>query len=235
MNALRPHENLDTLIIWNYHGLTWPNWMTTSYLTRLTVFHLCLSDSSVLPPLGKLPSLKVVKLMSMYDLKEIGAEFFGVEEETSSSSFPSLETLFLGFLSLEKWELGGKAEDGSSNSQMKSISIMPRLSSLHIVVCDKLKQLPDFLLQNAPLQNLLIKSCQSLPASLPDEFISRIPNVTIEYLGVDRIKGREIDTEDRFWYIITIPDVLTLLIVDQVKDFKHPIAGCSNLPQVYSG
>ncbi|XP_024172166.2 putative disease resistance protein RGA3 isoform X1 [Rosa chinensis] len=189
MNALRPHENLDSLVIGGYHGPTWPNWMTTSYLKRLTVFHLCPSDSSVLPPLGKLPSLKVVKLMDMSRLKEIGAEFYGVEEETSSSSssFPSLETLFLGGLfSLEKWELGGKAEEeGSSNSQMKSISIMPRLSSLHILECSRLKQLPDFLLQNAPLQNLLIKNCQSLPASLPDEFISRIPNVAITGYGVD--------------------------------------------------
>ncbi|KAM5575126.1 putative disease resistance protein RGA3 [Rosa sericea] len=201
MNALRPHENLDSLVIWAYHGPTWPNWMTTSYLNRLTVFHLCESGSSVLPPLGKLPSLKVVKLRRLDNLEEIGAEFFGAEffgaeEETSSSSFPSLETLFLGSLwSLEKWESGGKAED-SSNSQMKSISIMPRLSSLHIRMCPNLKQLPDFLLQNAPLQNLLIKNCPSLPAcSLPDEFISRIPNVTIEDSGVDPLfKGREIDT-----------------------------------------
>ncbi|PRQ20763.1 putative P-loop containing nucleoside triphosphate hydrolase, leucine-rich repeat domain, L [Rosa chinensis] len=193
MNALRPHENLDSLAIWLYHGPTWPNWMTTSYLTRLTVFHLCYRHSSVLPPLGKLPSLKVVKLHWVLDLEEIGAEFYGVEEETSS--FPSLETLYLGGLpSLAKWELGGKAES-SSNSQMKSISIMPRLSSLHVVECPKLKQLPDFLLQNARLQNLLIKYCQSLPASLPDEFISRIPNVTIEYSGVDPLfKGRKIDT-----------------------------------------
>ncbi|XP_061989072.1 putative disease resistance protein RGA3 [Rosa rugosa] len=203
MNALRPHENLDSLVIWKYHGPTWPNWMTTSYLTRLTVFHLCDSNSSVLPPLGKLPSLKVVKLvrmnyLDMSRLKEIGAEFYGVEEETSSSSFPSLETLFLGcLLSLEKWELGGKAEEGSSNSQMKSISIMPRLSSLHIVECPELKQLPDFLLQNAPLQNLLIRRCKSLPASLPDEFISRIPNVTIKNSGVDPLfKGREIDAAE---------------------------------------
>ncbi|PRQ20771.1 putative P-loop containing nucleoside triphosphate hydrolase, leucine-rich repeat domain, L [Rosa chinensis] len=193
MNASRPHENLDSLVIWWYYGSIWPNWMMTSYLSRLTVFHLCESGSSVLPPLGKLPSLKVVKLITMFHLEEIGAEFYGVEEETSSSSsFPSLETLFLGGLwSLEKWELGGKAGD-SSNSQMKSISIMPRLSSLHIVDCPKLKRLPDFLLQNAPLQNLLIENCESLAASLPDEFISRIPNVKIS--GTIS-KGRKIDTE----------------------------------------
>ncbi|PRQ20786.1 putative P-loop containing nucleoside triphosphate hydrolase, leucine-rich repeat domain, L [Rosa chinensis] len=198
MNALRPHENLDSLVIWKYRDPTWPNWMTTSYLTRLTVFHLCRSGSSVLPPLGKLPSLKVVKLHWVFHLEEIGAEFYGVEEETSSSSFPSLETLFIGGLvSLKKWELGGKAEEGSSNSQMKSISIMPRLSSLHILECSRLKQLPDFLLQNAPLQNLLIGDCPSLPASLPDGFISRIPNVTIVYSGVDPLfKGREIDTAE---------------------------------------
>ncbi|PRQ20765.1 putative P-loop containing nucleoside triphosphate hydrolase, leucine-rich repeat domain, L [Rosa chinensis] len=37
MIALRPHENLDCLVISGYHGPTWPNWMTTPYLTRLTV------------------------------------------------------------------------------------------------------------------------------------------------------------------------------------------------------
>ncbi|KAM5574819.1 putative disease resistance protein RGA3 [Rosa sericea] len=195
VNALRPHENLDCLVIDGYKVSTWPNWMTTSYLTRLTVFHLCHSKSSVLPPLGKLPSLKVVKLKYLDRLKKIGAEFFGVEEETSSS-FPSLETLFLGCLpSLEKWELGGKY---SSNSKMKSISIVPRLSSLHIVQCPKLKQLPDFLMQNAPMQNLLI-DCYRGFGSLSDEFISRIPNVTIipSIYGVDPFfKGRTIDTED---------------------------------------
>jgi hypothetical protein len=131
-------------------------------------------------------------------LREIGREFFGVTDHTcsttssSSSSFPSLETLFLGDLSMsEKWELGGEAED-SSNSQM---SIMPRLSSLHIVECPKLKQLPDFLLQNAPLQNLLIDHCDSF-GILPDEFISRITNVTIIQYGVDPfIRGRKIDSD----------------------------------------
>ncbi|XP_040366556.1 putative disease resistance protein RGA3 [Rosa chinensis] len=197
MNALRPHENLESLVIWGYKGSTWPNWMTTSYLTRLTAFHLCGSQFSVLPPLGKLPSLKVVRLF-LFGPEEIGAEFYGVEEETSLS-FPSLETLYLGRLwSLEKWELGGKAEEDSSNSQMKSISIMPRLSSLYIQSCHRLKQLPDFLLQNASLQNLFIEDCYSL-GRLPDEFISRIPNVTISETSYDPIfKGREIDTEYTF-------------------------------------
>ncbi|KAK9929989.1 hypothetical protein M0R45_027051 [Rubus argutus] len=188
MDALQPPENLESLEIGQYNGSTWPTWMTTSYLTKLTVFHLGYSrHSSALPPLGKLPSLKVIKLMSMDCLREIGREFFGVTDHTcstsssSSSSFPSLETLFLGNLSMfEKWELGREAED-SSNSQM---SIMPRLSSLHIVECPKLKQLPDFLLQNVPLQNLLIDHCDSF-GILPDEFISRITNVTIIQYGVD--------------------------------------------------
>ncbi|KAK9930000.1 hypothetical protein M0R45_027060 [Rubus argutus] len=160
LDALQPHENLESFILYGYKGSTWPTWMTTSYLTRLTAFYLESSYSSVLPPLGKLPSLKVLKLWRIAHLEEIGGEFFGIEE-TSSSSFPSLETLALSQLySFEKWELGrGEAQD-SSNSQMKSISIMPRLSSLYIVKCRKLKQLPDFLLQNAPLQNLLnLSSC----------------------------------------------------------------------------
>ncbi|KAK9929986.1 hypothetical protein M0R45_027048 [Rubus argutus] len=148
---------------------------------------------SILPPLGKLPSLKVLKLRGIFRLEEIGGEFFGVEE-TSSSSFPSLETLVLDYLrKFEKWELGRAEAEDSCNSQMKSISIMPRLSSLYIVACHKLKELPDFLLQNAPLQNLLIRSCYSL-GSLPDEFISPIPNVSIIGSGVDPfIKGRKID------------------------------------------
>ena len=194
LDALQPHENLESFILYGYKGSTWPTWMTTSYLTRLTVFHLGRSNSSVLPPLGKLPSLKVLRQWRIDRLEEIRGEFFGVEETSSSSSFPSLETLVLGDLYLfEKWELGrGEAED-SCNSQMKSISIMPRLSSLYIVACYLLKQLPNFLLQNAPLQNLLIDDCRSL-GSLPDGFISRIPNVTIIRSGVSPvIKGRKID------------------------------------------
>ncbi|XP_040366400.1 putative disease resistance protein RGA4 [Rosa chinensis] len=43
------------------------------------------------------------------------------------------------------------------------------------------------------------------------------------------------ETQGSHVEIIASREVLTLLIVDQVKDFKHLIGGCSNLPQVCGG
>ncbi|MDD0213382.1 hypothetical protein PSY81_23560, partial [Shigella flexneri] len=84
----------------------------------------------LLPPLGKLPSLEILRIWAMEKVKKVGVEFLGIEkeEEVSGILFPKLKELsFIGMPNWEEWE--GIIKDSSE------ITIMPWLSNLEIVRC----------------------------------------------------------------------------------------------------
>ena len=110
-----------------------------------------------LPPLGKLLLLESLEIQQAFSLKKVGVEFLGIDSNNnkdigSASSlvlFPNLKSL--KFVISKKWKewtgVGGIKEDG--------VTIMPRLHSLIINSCHKLKSLLDFL-QTIPLKELEI-------------------------------------------------------------------------------
>ncbi|GLT80533.1 hypothetical protein SLA2020_519680 [Shorea laevis] len=117
-------------------------------------------------------------------VKKVGVEFLGIETSSlspssSSSSavvaFPNLKSLeFWDMEEWEEWDYGSRGEE--------DIKIMPRLSSLKIYECKKLKMLPDSILRSTTLQNLEIYSSPVISSRCKGEYqphISRIPKVGI--------------------------------------------------------
>lgn len=142
-----------------------------------------------MPPLGKLPSLEILRIEEMVSVKMVGDEFLGIGicdhnhihgtfSSSSSSSvvaFPKLEKLDLGImLQLEEWDFG-----------KEDITIMPQVKSLSIFFCEKLKSLPDQLLRSTTLESLEIADVPIVEENFKKDTgkdwskISHIPNILI--------------------------------------------------------
>ncbi|KAH9689128.1 hypothetical protein KPL70_015375 [Citrus sinensis] len=154
LEALGPLPNLKRLEIYQYRGrrnVVPKNWiMSLTNLRDLSLFWW--RNCEHLPPLGKLPSLESLLIYGMESVKRVGNEFLGVESDTDGFSviaFPKLKELTFDYMEeLEEWDLGTAIKE--------EIIIMPRLSSLTIWSCRKLKALPDHVLQKSTLQKLEI-------------------------------------------------------------------------------
>ncbi|KAK9929844.1 hypothetical protein M0R45_026920 [Rubus argutus] len=81
LKALQPHQNLESLTIWNCHCTTWPLYLIKSLhnLRRVDLYDWKFCDHS--PPLGKLPSLEILKIVSMNNVKKVGVEFLGIKKK----------------------------------------------------------------------------------------------------------------------------------------------------------
>uniref|UniRef100_A0A0A9HJX9 Uncharacterized protein n=1 Tax=Arundo donax TaxID=35708 RepID=A0A0A9HJX9_ARUDO len=162
LKCLKPHSNLEELIIKGYNGSSFPTWLVWLPLDRLSSIELkdCHSCKA-LPPLGCLPSLKHILVQSLPSVKLIGPEFFGNVGDIASSStsnvcnvFPALESL--KFRNLEAWE-----EWSGINSEH-----FPNLKYLSVVRCRKLKELPKFTSE----PKLRIRHCDLLQMPLCEKY-----------------------------------------------------------------
>lgn len=156
--ALRPPPNLESLEIWEYKGkAVFENWIVS--LNKLKkLFLINCYNCEIMPPLGKLPFLESLKIRNM-NVKKVGDEFLGIKSNHSSGpaiAFPKLK--HLKFMKLSEWE---EWDFGITRSGKEEITIMPQLNSLQIILCAKLKSLPDQLLQRTKL-NLNISLCPTL-------------------------------------------------------------------------
>ncbi|XP_024160644.2 disease resistance protein RGA2-like [Rosa chinensis] len=158
LEALRPHHDLENLLIKWYRGTTAPSWMISLQNLRslsLVTWHGC----EFLPPLGKWPFLEELLVSRMGKLKTVGDEFLGITGTQTPSSFvlfPKLKQLTFEIMSeWKQWEgVGGWAENGGDE-----ITIMPCLVSFRIVDCPKLMNLPLFL-QKTPVRKIVISECR---------------------------------------------------------------------------
>ncbi|XP_058068528.1 putative disease resistance protein RGA3 [Magnolia sinica] len=135
LQSLQPHRNLKEFQILHYQGSKLPKWLEDPAFSNLVKVHLekC-QKCKQLPGLGKLPSLKSLEIMEMEEVRYVGGEFIGDDNNDRSGgggvSFPKLETLmFWGMPNWEEWELRGG-------------DVMPSLLQLEIHNCPKLKALP---------------------------------------------------------------------------------------------
>ncbi|XVF78410.1 hypothetical protein PTKIN_Ptkin14bG0130100 [Pterospermum kingtungense] len=174
LEALQPPPNLETLKILCFKGLTFfPNWMISLKMLKSVTLRDCAKWES-LPPMGKLPSLEYLDIYYMGKVKKVGEEFLEVEKvdlgQTSSSvasnniAFPNLKTLqFTQFSNWEKWEYRNLCTSRGGQLSSCITMIMPRLRSLLLDNCPKLKALPLHLLQNTvTVQELRIMGCPNL-------------------------------------------------------------------------
>ncbi|GKV30499.1 hypothetical protein SLEP1_g39304 [Rubroshorea leprosula] len=164
-------------IVGHTNPIVWagPSWITPLTNLKNMVIEGCQLEH--LLPLGKLPSLESLKVDSNYKVKKVGVEFLGIETSLSPSSssvfaFPNLKSLTFNLMGeWEEWDYENRGEE--------DITIMPRLSSLTINCCPKLKMLPDYILQSTTLQELRIVYCPIISKRCKEDyqpFINRIPH-----------------------------------------------------------
>ncbi|XP_077229289.1 putative disease resistance protein RGA3 [Tasmannia lanceolata] len=146
--GIQPHENLRRLEIWNYVGCNFPIWLVAS-LSNLVSLELVKCDKvEHLPSLGKLRSLKYLRISEMSNVKYMGREFYG---EGEVRGFLKLERFTLEKMSsLEDWDL--QVLEGE----------MALLRELRLQDCPRLKALPE---SEIPLlRELVLKDCPRLNA-----------------------------------------------------------------------
>ncbi|KAL4636401.1 hypothetical protein ACB092_03G005100 [Castanea dentata] len=204
LNALEPPPNLEYLGIEYYKApIMFPNWMMS--LTNLKELDIGHSSLECLPPLGKLPFLKSLRMWEIRRLKKLGVEFMGIEESEKKEKgdiiiplFPNLISLsFGGFYNWEEWNGIEEVEEDC----IRRFTIMPRLQNLTIYECIELKSLPNFL-RTTPLQKLQIWGCRILNERCKRGTgkdwpkISHIPNIRIDWKDVQR-DGQECESEPK--------------------------------------
>ncbi|RDY11162.1 putative disease resistance RPP13-like protein 1, partial [Mucuna pruriens] len=146
LENLEPSKHMKNLSIYNYGGTQFPSMLSNVVSLTLDNCKYCLC----LPPLGRLPFLKSLIIISFNAIVSIDINFYG----NSTSSFTSLERLeFRDMQEWEDWEC--KAVTGD----------FPRLQLLYIEKCPKFRgHLPEELLH---LKDLSISNCEQLVASAP--------------------------------------------------------------------
>jgi hypothetical protein len=136
-NELTPPQSIEKLMIKNYKGGKFPNWMKgpklgTSF-PNLVYLDLdnCMACTR-LPSVGLLSQLQTLQISNADSVTTIG--FLGTIVLSPATSFPKLEVLKLRNMNnLEEWSLAVE----------ESQVLLPCLKSLHVESCPKLKALPE--------------------------------------------------------------------------------------------
>ncbi|KAJ8648605.1 hypothetical protein MRB53_001628 [Persea americana] len=168
LNALRPRTNLKKLQIEGYCGVRFPTWLGDSSFSKLTYVQLFRCRCRLLPPFGRLPSLKRLSLSHLYELKKVGREFYG---DGTMTGFPPLESLsFYSMPDLE--ELSGLESDikpirginisNCTKLSLSSLRYLTSLSYLAITNFANLTSLGNGLQHLTSLQSLSICICPLL-------------------------------------------------------------------------
>jgi len=175
LDVLQPSTNLKKLTIDYYGGKSFPSWLGDSSFSNM--MYLSISNCEyclTLPSLGKLSSLKDLRIDGMRMLKTIGPEFYGMVGEGSNSSFqpfPSLQNL--QFRNMSSWKEWLPFEGGKLP--------FPCLQTLRLQKCSELRgHLPNHL---PPMQQIIIIDCGRLletPSTL--HWLSTIVNKNIVYI-----------------------------------------------------
>ncbi|KAG1371171.1 putative disease resistance protein RGA4 [Cocos nucifera] len=151
LENLQPHTNISELVIRGYNGKRLPSWMGDRSFSKLVSVKLefCNDKCAFLPPLGQLPSLRILSIGGMESLRRVGSEFCGRASDITKA-FPALETL--DFTEMWEWGEWCGIKDGE----------FPRLRELTISDCPKLCRLPG--LPSPPVTQLELYECKALTA-----------------------------------------------------------------------
>uniref|UniRef100_A0ACD6AP09 Uncharacterized protein n=1 Tax=Avena sativa TaxID=4498 RepID=A0ACD6AP09_AVESA len=199
---LIPPQNLEDLAINTFFGRRFPTWFGTTHLSSVKYLNLLDCNSCVhLPSIGQLSNLRYLKIDGAAAVTKIGPEFMSCRRDNSRSmdvivAFPRLEYLIMmNMPNWEEWSFveeedaaaaiateGG--EDGSAKIQKGKalsprIQLLPRLKSLGLVDCPKLRALPQQLGQEASsLEVLILREARSLKVVEDLPFISEMLSIT---------------------------------------------------------
>ncbi|KAK4432029.1 putative disease resistance RPP13-like protein 1 [Sesamum alatum] len=144
---LQPHENVKELIIENYCGIIYPDWLSQPWRKFTSIRLQGLKYCDNLPSLGQLPFLKYFAISDLPCLKYVDHNFYGT---CNAVTFPLLESFQLDDMS------------GLIHWRNVSNDAMPCLNTFTIQDCPNLISLPPKLLSLLP--NSSIRDCGSLQA-----------------------------------------------------------------------
>ncbi|KAL6623470.1 hypothetical protein ACP70R_033349 [Stipagrostis hirtigluma subsp. patula] len=134
LENLVPPRTLEDFSLHHYSSKFFPNWMLeiSSYLPCLTSIQLYdLTECDSLPPFGRLPSLRILHMEKMPNIRKIDSEFYG-EEGTCKR----LRVIMLDDLeNLDEWWTTRSGEEEEE-------FLVPNLHQLSVDDCPKLKFLP---------------------------------------------------------------------------------------------
>lgn len=210
-NELTPPHSIEKLVIKNYKGVKFPNWIRGPKLgasfPSLVFLDLenCMTCTK-LPSLGLLSQLQSLQISNADSVITIGSEFLGTTVLSPAKSFPKLEVLKLrNMKKLEEWSLTVE-----ENNQV----VLPCLKSLQIQGCPKLRALPEGL-KHVALCELHVEGAHSLTE------IKDLPKLSDElHLKDNKVLQR----------ISNLP-MLRSLIIDDCSKLKH-VAGLEALQRL---
>ncbi|XP_076911121.1 disease resistance protein RGA2-like [Bidens hawaiensis] len=166
LEGLEPNSNLKELKIFFYMGKTVsPSWMDGLRNLVEINFYSC-KNCEHIPPLGRLPNLRVIRLSIMDSLK-----CFDDERDSMVGNTTNM------FLCLKKLDVY------NCPNLISLPSNLPKLEALRLVECDKLLSLPDEIQSFKNLNKLVIFDCKVLSKRCEKEIgvdwhkISHIPNI----------------------------------------------------------
>ncbi|KAH6809259.1 hypothetical protein C2S51_027042 [Perilla frutescens var. frutescens] len=135
---LQPNPQLRVLDLTGYGAYGFPSWMQNLHNLVKLLINDC--RCTKLPTLGKLPSLKELQLKELINIRSIGQEFYGDDDEDEEGHvFPSLEKLKLHDMpNLNHWS---DAAQGSNDSSAQ-LRVFPSLKSVSIQGCPELQSVP---------------------------------------------------------------------------------------------
>ncbi|XP_073026116.1 disease resistance protein RGA2-like [Primulina eburnea] len=179
LEGIQPHHNLEKIHISSYQGSRFPNWMSAPAFINLSEINLeSCGKCEHLPPIGKLPALKVLILLGLDSIRRLGGEFCG----DGKNSFVALTNISIsGMPNLEEWIIPNSRE---SFLRLRYLDIdrCPKLIGLpfpHVLLnsleelrfyeCDSLRLFPAAILGNMPsLRSLSFICCEKVdPLSGP--------------------------------------------------------------------
>lgn len=145
LKELKPHKDLKELVIRDYCGIAYPNWLSDSSHAFTSIHLEGLKYCSYLPSMGELPFLKSFVISDMPCLELIDHIFYGGSNAVKFRSLKSFE--LNGMSNLTRWE------DASGTSAGNSA--MPCLERFTLYDCAVLVSLPQNLLSDRLVKDVM--------------------------------------------------------------------------------
>ncbi|XP_022764750.1 putative disease resistance protein At3g14460 isoform X2 [Durio zibethinus] len=241
LDSLQPPKMLERLTIECYGGETFPNWFGDPSFEKLSILDLCYCPNcTLLPAVGRLPSLKSLLIQRMSKVKNVGANFFG--KDLSINAFPSLERLrFQDLPESEEWDPCEVDENVRSFQHLHELIIsncpkllgslpnrLPSLKKLKINLCQQLRSLPGCL---PSLEELVIQECEQLVVSL-----SSLPKLSdLEINGCQEVASTSCANSGSFIERVSLSDISKFtspmegMMLGLTKAERLYIRGCEEL------